>query len=139
MARSYVYLKVIFAIVLCWAGSAAAEAVEVGGEYHGRAVSLRVLEERVKGCVNGQECSTEVLRLAELRWLEGYVIDPITHDLILVGQVVNNSPPLHLEDFIVNYGFCKIKSFQCIKQTAHVEHVRTAEQTRNRRHACLIA
>ncbi len=101
MLRSCLLLNMILAVSASWAGIAVAEAIEMESEHHGRAVSLRVLEERVKSCVNGRECPQEVLELAGLRWLEGYVVDPATHDLILVGHVVKNSPPLHLEDFVI--------------------------------------
>lgn len=68
----------------------------------GRAVSLRILQERLKACLKEGTCSQEALfQLAGIRRIIGYVVDESAHDLILVGQVDNALPPLYLEDFII--------------------------------------
>lgn len=68
----------------------------------GRAVSLRVLQERLKVCLLEGTCSqAALLQLAGLKRIIGYVVDEVSHDLILVGQVDESSPPLYLEDFII--------------------------------------
>lgn len=95
------FLVGVVAAIFSWAGEFTEASAESHKNRHGRAVSLKVLQERVKACANGKECSSEVTLLGDLRWLEGYVIDPENHDLILVGQVEEGAPPLHLEDFVV--------------------------------------
>jgi hypothetical protein len=67
----------------------------------GRALSLKILQKRLKACQTNNCCSEVVLQLAGLTKVIGYVEDEANHDLILVGQVDDALPPLHLEDFIV--------------------------------------
>jgi len=70
--------------------------------FEGQAVSLRVLQQRLRTCHQEGPCSQEtLLQLAGLKRIIGYVVDGTNHDLILVGQVDESSPPLYLEDFII--------------------------------------
>ena len=46
--------------------------------------------------------SNEVMTLAGIGWLEGFVIDPNNHDIILIGRFVPNWPTLYLDDLVVN-------------------------------------
>ena len=111
-------LSVLIATVFYWGGACGAASTDYGTSRHGRALSLRVLQEQVKACANGKTCSAEVMHLAGLSQLEGYVIDPETHDVILVGKVVEGAPPLYLEDVVIAlrdawrlYGYYKGKTF----------------------------
>ncbi len=68
----------------------------------GLAVSLRVLQQRLKVCLQEDSCSqAALLQLAGLRRIIGYVVDEANHDLILVGEKDDSLPPLYLEDFII--------------------------------------
>lgn len=68
----------------------------------GRAVSLKVLEERVKECMAKGECPKKILEFCGLKKICGFVIDEKNRDLILVGKVDTTSfPPLYLEDFVI--------------------------------------
>lgn len=67
----------------------------------GRAVSLKVLEKRVKECMSGGECLENILELCGLKKTYGFVIDEKNRDLILLGKVDANSPPLYLEDLVI--------------------------------------
>ena len=67
-----------------------------------RAVSLKVLEERVKNCMlKGEKCPQNILQLCGLSKIYGYVLDDENKDIILVGKADTNSPPLYLEDFVI--------------------------------------
>ncbi len=66
-----------------------------------RAISLRVLQEKLKACHGHNSCSLDILQLAGITTISGYVVDRATHDVILLGNVDHSSPPLYLEDFIV--------------------------------------
>jgi hypothetical protein len=66
-----------------------------------RAVSLKVLQERVNACQNKGGCSEDLLQLAGLKKITGYVVDGKNRDLILIGSNDRNLPPLYLEDFVV--------------------------------------
>jgi len=67
----------------------------------GRAVSLRVLQERLKACQKKGPCPKELLELAGLTRIIGYVVDEKNHDIILLGQVNLDLPPIYLDDFVV--------------------------------------
>lgn len=67
----------------------------------GRAVSLKVLQERVKECGAKGECPENIFKLCGLKKINGFVIDEKNRDLILVGKVDATSPPLYLEDFVI--------------------------------------
>lgn len=116
--RKWFVLSGMIAALLAWSGGCGEASADNDTGRHGRALSLRVLQEKVKACANGKTCSTEVVHLANLRRLEGYVIDPETRDVILVGQVVEGAPSLHFEDFVIAlrdawrlYGYYKGKEF----------------------------
>jgi len=69
---------------------------------NGRAVSLKVLQEKAKEeCMAKAECPKNILELCGLKKICGFVIDVKKRDLILVGRVDDSSPPLYLEDFVV--------------------------------------
>jgi hypothetical protein len=69
---------------------------------HGRALSLRVLQERVQECQPRGNCDEVVLHLAGLKRIQGYVVDEENHDLVLIGQVEPSAwPALHLQDLVI--------------------------------------
>ena len=69
---------------------------------HGRAVSLRVLQERAQDCQARGTCDEMVLHLAGLKRIHGYVVDAEQHDLVLVGLVEPAAwPALHLQDLVI--------------------------------------
>jgi len=68
---------------------------------HGRAVSLKVLQKQLQQCPDKKAASRELLQLAGLTRVLGYVVDEANHDLILVGQADPNLPPLYLDDLVV--------------------------------------
>jgi len=67
----------------------------------GRAVSMRVLQERLKNCQDKGSCPPDITQLAGLNRIYGYVVDTTTPDLLLIGKVDESLPPLYLEDFVV--------------------------------------
>lgn len=68
----------------------------------GRALSLRVLQERVQDCQPQGNCDEVVLHLAGLKRIHGYVVDEGNHDVVLIGQVEPSSwPALHLQDLVI--------------------------------------
>ena len=70
--------------------------------FKGRAVSLKVLQERVKRCMAKRKCPENILELCGLKKICGFVIDEKNRDLILVGKVDTTfSPPLYLEGFVI--------------------------------------
>lgn len=69
---------------------------------HGRALSLRVLQERAQVCQPKQRCEDAVRHLAGLKRIQGYVVDAAHHDVILIGQPGPAAwPALHLQDLVI--------------------------------------
>ncbi len=66
-----------------------------------RAVSLKVLQKKVKECRSLLKCPPEVRHLAGITSINGYVLDNANHDVILFGEVDSSLPPLNLEDFVI--------------------------------------
>lgn len=69
--------------------------------FQGRAVSLKVLQNRLKACQEKGSCPDELLQLAGLKRIVGYVVDVPNHDIILLGQVDDTLPSLYLENFVI--------------------------------------
>lgn len=67
----------------------------------GRAISLKVLQEKVKDCMADGTCPDDILQLGGIKKVTGYVIDEKNKDIILIGNVDDTSPPLYLEDFVI--------------------------------------
>jgi len=72
-----------------------------GEDNHYRAVSLKVLENRLKSSSGKGRYTGEILRLAGLESIDGYILDEANQDIVLMGQVEAGWPPLYLEDFVV--------------------------------------
>lgn len=66
-----------------------------------RALSLKVLQERLRICVRSGKCSNDLLKLCGLTKIEGYVLDDASNDLILFGQADPRLPSLYTEDFVI--------------------------------------
>ncbi|MGR3303712.1 MAG: DUF1598 domain-containing protein [Candidatus Scalindua sp.] len=67
----------------------------------GRAISLKVLENKLENCMAKGNCPEEILQLCGIKRVLGYIIDKKHNDIILFGKVDDSSPPLHLEDFVI--------------------------------------
>jgi len=87
----------VFAVL----GTAPAQNRGLGEIPHGKAVSLKVLQQRLQQCPDKKAAPRELLQLAGLTRVLGYVVDEANHDLILVGQDAPNLPPLYLDDLTV--------------------------------------
>lgn len=69
--------------------------------FHGRALSLRVLQEQlIENQKNGVR-DQSLRKFAGLNYLAGYIVDETDHDIILIGRVVPSLPALYLEDFVI--------------------------------------
>ncbi|EAT58042.1 DUF1598 domain-containing protein [Chlorobium ferrooxidans] len=66
-----------------------------------RAISLRILQQRLQDDQKKGAYDKKLLLLNDLTTVSGYVFDRSTNDLILIGRVEAGQPPLHLEDFVV--------------------------------------
>jgi hypothetical protein len=64
-------------------------------------LSLRVLQQRLQAVKPNEPYPAELLELAGLKRIIGYVVDEKNHDLILAGQTNPTLPPLHLDDLVV--------------------------------------
>lgn len=67
----------------------------------GRALSMRVLQEKLRLSKKRKSYPKEVFELAKINRILGFVIDKENKDVILIGQVVNSIPPIHVEDLSV--------------------------------------
>ncbi len=72
------------------------------GLTEGRAVSLKVLQQKVENCMVHQDCPENIVELCGLKRIDGFVIDKKNGDIILIGKVDFTSPPLYLEDFAIS-------------------------------------
>ncbi len=68
-----------------------------------RALSLRVLQARLKAAVARGEQPREVMELAGITRITGYTVDEKTRDLIVLGEVEQGAPALHIEDLAVAF------------------------------------
>ena len=66
-----------------------------------RAISLRVLQEQLKACQAVRRCSQDLVHLAGITRIVGYLVDEGNNDVVLIGQINKASPPLYVEDFVV--------------------------------------
>lgn len=64
-----------------------------------RAISLRVLQDQLIS--SKQNKRQDLIHLAGITNITGYVIDQVNKDVILIGDVDNSQPKLFLEDFIL--------------------------------------
>lgn len=66
-----------------------------------RAISLKVLQERLKASQGTGAYPQEMLQLFGLTRVSGYIVDADNHDVILFGEIEEGFPLLHLNDFVV--------------------------------------
>jgi len=67
-------------------------------------VSIKNLIKEVNRRVNaGEVLSENIKNLGGVSWLEGYVVDSLNSDIILVGKNQKNRPPYQLSDLMDNY------------------------------------
>ena len=67
----------------------------------GRALSLKVLQKSLKEGPLSKATAEKLSKFAGIKKIVGYVIDNKNHDLILIGQLDANLPPMFLEDFVI--------------------------------------
>ncbi len=65
------------------------------------AVSLRVLQAKLKECTENGTCPDRILRLCGMRLILGYVLDGKNQDIVILGRRSGSIPPLHAEDLAV--------------------------------------
>lgn len=66
-----------------------------------RAVSLRILLQRLMPCHRVEDIPKDISHFCGLTRIMGYVVDEPNCDIILLGEVEPNKPPLYLEDFVI--------------------------------------
>ena len=66
-----------------------------------RAISLSVLQEKLKDAHGDSAYPKEFLRLTGMTRVIGYIVDGANRDLILFGEIEAGIPPLYLDDFVV--------------------------------------
>lgn len=67
----------------------------------GRAISLKVLQERVNDCMTKGKCPDDFLQLSGVKKVVSYVIDEKNSDIIIIGKIDDDMPSLYLEDFVI--------------------------------------
>jgi hypothetical protein len=67
----------------------------------GRAISLKVLQEKVKDCMTKGKCPEDFLQLSGIKKVLGYVIDEENSDIIMIGKIDDSLPSLYLEDLVI--------------------------------------
>ena len=102
MKRKMWLLLVIFLFLNCFSNAEKSKKREWPSVFNkGRALSLRVLQNRLQSSTPGTISSKDVTNLGGITRLCGYVIDDATHDVILVGDSDPSAPPLSTDDFIL--------------------------------------
>lgn len=66
-----------------------------------RLVSLKTVQKKVKECLAQKRDCREALQLYGIKRVLGVAADYQNHDLLLIGKLEGNSPPLHLEDLVL--------------------------------------
>lgn len=66
-----------------------------------RAISLRALQNELRVCQSKGACSQELLRLANINMIMGYLVDNNNNDLVILGKVDPALPPIDLENFVL--------------------------------------
>lgn len=90
---------VMYPCLLLLLSTPCALALSEADEY--RALSLRVLQEKLGDCQERGGCSRELLGLSGITRAVGYILDDANHDLILFGEVETGFPSLRLDDLVV--------------------------------------
>jgi len=69
--------------------------------YDYRAISLKVLQERLKAVDGSRVSSRDIRQMAGITRIEGYILDEANQDLVLFGEVEHHYPTLRLDDVVV--------------------------------------
>ena len=67
----------------------------------GRALSLRVLQDRLQACTHSGICASETVLMGYMTRVDGFVIDRTGNDVIIIGRAESDRPTLLSEDLIV--------------------------------------
>lgn len=65
----------------------------------GRAISLRALQNKLQSCRGS--CQEEILQLASVNQVVGYLVDTRNNDIVILGNINSDLPTLNVEDFII--------------------------------------
>ncbi len=101
--KSWRWVTLTLAVILPLTPSETeAEEIYLHSMKEGRALSLQVLEERVRSSLGaGREIDKELLLLGGLKKVFGFVIDRENRDCILIGKTDKKSPALNLDNLVV--------------------------------------
>ena len=65
-------------------------------------LSLRVLMQEARNALDaGKSIPTDLNHMMGMSWLEGFVVDEMNDDIVLVGRIQPERQPLHLDDVVV--------------------------------------
>lgn len=70
-------------------------------DFRGRAVSLKLFQQKLKECLDNDSLPGNLYNLCGLKEISGYVVDEKNRDILIIGKVDRTSPPLCLDDFVV--------------------------------------
>lgn len=96
------WLRVAGVLMLIGGCSSLAGAGE-RGPVQRRALSLRVLQAKLKEAAPKGRATRDLMELAGITRVTGYVVDEKRRDLILLGEVEGGAPALHTEDLAVAF------------------------------------
>lgn len=96
-----IIILIVIAITLAIIPSCKGKEPKTIEKFEGRAVSLKVLQYKVKDCMEKGTCPENILQLCDIKKVLGYVIDGKNNDIILLGNIDDSMPPLYLEDFVI--------------------------------------
>ena len=68
-----------------------------------RAISLKILQEKLKAFNNADQYPDEIIHLADIQRITGYIVDRENKDIILMGKVDADLPLLNSEDIVVAF------------------------------------
>jgi len=69
--------------------------------FKGRAISLKVLQQQVKDFQGKGSMPTTLYQLCGITQIHGYMVDEANKDIILIGSIERDKPPLYLDDFVI--------------------------------------
>ena len=66
-----------------------------------RAISLKILQERLSNYNNSKSYPEELLRFTYVKTIMGYIIDKANNDIIIFGKIDPRQPAIYLEDLVI--------------------------------------